>query len=94
MKLNKSFLNKLIKKNEVELDPGDILYFKDAQTYWIYTGKDSDITDPDKNIWKDKDISKDGIVHCKNGLWTSAYMTKFIRMMQRGIYGCCKTKMQ
>jgi hypothetical protein len=76
MKLNKSILNKLIRKDIVELEPGDILYFNDKKTYWIYLGKDTEVTEPDKSVWTDNDKSKDGIVHVKTGLWTSTYMTK------------------
>ena len=61
MKQNKSFLNKLIGKNKIELEPGDILYFKDNKTYWLYTGKDIDNTDEE---------------HLKCGLWSSEYISK------------------
>ena len=58
----------------VELDPGDIIYYKDTNTYWIYLGKDENIsysTDPsNSNIYEAK------IVNNKCGLWTSDQISK------------------
>ena len=74
MKQNKSFLNKLIGKSNIELEPGDILYFKKSKTYWIYIGRDLDYNQNENS--DPNDISKDGIIHIKRGLWTSDYITK------------------
>ena len=74
MKQNKSFFNKLIGKSSIELEPGDILYFKKTKTYWIYLGKDFDNENTEN--CKPEDISKDGIVHIKYGLWSSDYIKK------------------
>lgn len=71
MKRNKSILSKIIGKNAIDLDPGDILYSKKSKCYWIYLGKDKDI-EADDSV----DASKDDIVHVKCGLWTSDYISK------------------
>ena len=57
MKQNKSFLNKLIGKSNIELEPGDILYFKKSKTYWIYIGRDLDYNQNENS--DPNDISKD-----------------------------------
>ena len=74
MKRNKSILSKLFGKNEIVLDPGDIFFLLDTKTYWIYLGKDEDVTP--NGPGDELHASKDGIVHYKNGLWSSDYIAK------------------
>lgn len=76
MKQNKSFFGKLLGKKLIELEPGDIFYFKSAKAYWVYIGEEEIITENIDENYKPEDISGDGCVYLLHGINALDYIKK------------------